>query len=707
MSVSDKDYIKKFEPLWKNWYIDQFVGEGSYGKVYKIYKEEWGYKYESALKLISVPTKEQYREAEAALESNDETLHGYFEDAVKNIVNEIRMMYTLRGNSNVIAYEDHLVEKRQDEIGWDILIRMEFATPLPKLLTERQLSREELITLGIEISSALEVCGKKDIIHRDIKDENIFVSSDGIFKLGDFGISRQLSNSGRAASMRGTPLYMAPEVFKGERYDTRTDIYSLGIVLYKLFNYGRLPFMPPYPEEVKYRDSEAALDKRILGETPPIPLQANKELGDIILKASSYNPDDRYSSALELRSALQAVLSNMTTDERKEIITLLKGRTKAIKPQIETTSPKTASDTVLLSNNEDTCLLQHSSAAPTELLNNSSISETVAMDEASLSEEPFNQSLSKTVSIFGAIPTSNNFSNQKGNSSGNIVNGGLAAAQGFWVYYSNMGNGFSLSKIKFDESEKQLISSDNTWFINVVGYWIYYSNGSDGEKLYKLNIDGTGKTKLNDDKSWDINVVDDWIYYSNESDGYKIYKIKTDGSCRIKLNNDKSYKINVEGDWIYYCNKSNKGRIYKIHTDGSNKSKLNDEDSDFLNVTNNWIYYSNNSDNYKLYKMRTDGSGKVKLSEDISKNINVANGWIYYSNKSDGGKLYRIGLNGESKTKINDDNTDYISAVGDWVYYCNKSNGSKLYRSLADGRQRVEILGEGIINPAAEEWILL
>ena len=108
MSGINYDYIKSFEPLWGNWEIEDLIGEGSYGKVYKIFKDEWGFKYESALKHIEIPTKDQYREAVASFDSHDEsTLKDYFTDAVKNMVNEIRLMYTLRCTRNIICYEDH------------------------------------------------------------------------------------------------------------------------------------------------------------------------------------------------------------------------------------------------------------------------------------------------------------------------------------------------------------------------------------------------------------------------------------------------------------------------------------------------------------------------------------------------------------------------------------------------------------------------
>ena len=167
---------------------------------------------------------------------------------------------------------------------------MEYVTSLPKYLKARSMTVREIIKLGIDICTALELCSKKGIIHRDIKDENILVNEDGVFKLGDFGIARELSGSGRAASMRGTPLYMAPEVYRGEKYNSAVDIYSLGIVLYKLLNNSRMPFMPPYPEKIKYRDSEEALDRRISGEALPLPVNGGDALGRIVVKACAYKP---------------------------------------------------------------------------------------------------------------------------------------------------------------------------------------------------------------------------------------------------------------------------------------------------------------------------------------------------------------------------------------------------------------------------------
>ena len=321
--------IYGYQPLWGNWYIEMPIGKGSFGSVYKITREEMGHKYTSAVKMISIPSEDQYREAEASFGHDEATLTGYFEDIVKNIIGEINMLYSLSGNSNIVSYQDHTVVKREDRIGWDVLIRMEYVTSLRNYLSDRQMTRDEVIRLGIDLCSALELCSRKGIIHRDIKDENIFVNEDGVFKIGDFGIARELSKSGRAASMRGTPLYMAPEIFKGDKYDASVDIYSLGIVMYKLLNNGRMPFMPSYPQTIKFRDSEDALEKRMTGQPLPIPVRSGESLGKAVLKAGAYKPEERYASATEMKQELQRVLAAMGPEERNEKVTLPNAKKEA------------------------------------------------------------------------------------------------------------------------------------------------------------------------------------------------------------------------------------------------------------------------------------------------------------------------------------------------------------------------------------------
>ena len=156
----------------------------------------------------------------------------------------------------------------------------------------------------MDLSKALEYCRKLKIIHRDIKPENIFVSRFGDFKLGDFGIARELERTMSGFSKKGTYSYMAPEMYKGEKYDSRVDIYSLGIVLYRLMNHNRLPFMSLEKQFITYRDKENALNKRVAGEQMSAPVDAGTQFARIIMKACAYDPAQRYQTPEELYSAL-------------------------------------------------------------------------------------------------------------------------------------------------------------------------------------------------------------------------------------------------------------------------------------------------------------------------------------------------------------------------------------------------------------------
>ena len=305
----DISYYKKYEPIFGEWSIVREIGEGSFGKVFEIEREDFGYTYKAALKAITIPQNES--ELDSILDTGMDmgSATAYCRGIVKELNEEFRLMSKLKGNSNVVSYEDHKVIEHKNEIGWDILIRMELLTPLMRYVRNHPLDRDSVIRLGIDICKALELCRKHDIVHRDIKPENIFVSDDGQFKLGDFGIAKTMEQTTGSIGKKGTYNYMAPEVYKGEAYGPRVDIYSLGIMLYRYMNNGRFPFQPPAPAQLRPSDNEKAITRRINGEELPVPANADEYLAKIILKACAYKPEDRYSSPTEMREDLEAIAS--------------------------------------------------------------------------------------------------------------------------------------------------------------------------------------------------------------------------------------------------------------------------------------------------------------------------------------------------------------------------------------------------------------
>lgn len=302
------DDLLKYETVFGHWHIKNKIGEGSYGTVYAIEREELGVVYTSALKIISIPKSQSDLEAVIEDGLDEEGAERYFEGILKEMMTEFALMAKLKGQSNIVSYEDHQIIKHDSEIGWDILIRMELLTPLKEYRKDNMKTEEEIIRFGVDICQAIELCSKNNVIHRDIKPENIFVSSIGNFKLGDFGIAKNVEKTTGAQTRVGTSSYMAPEVSRGEKYDSSVDIYSLGLVMYRFLNDNRLPFYPPFPEQISFRSKEEASIKRLKGDEIPNPSHGSSELIRIIKKAISYLPRDRYSSATEFKNDLNALL---------------------------------------------------------------------------------------------------------------------------------------------------------------------------------------------------------------------------------------------------------------------------------------------------------------------------------------------------------------------------------------------------------------
>ena len=293
--------------VFDKWKICRELGQGSYGTVYEIQREDFGGVYKAALKVITVP--QSGKELQSVLDEGmtPPQAKQYFYSVVEDIGRECAIMSRLKGTGNIVSYEDHAVLRHPDGIGWDILIRMELLHPLLPYVYQHPMARRDIIKLGIDICKALELCQRYNIIHRDIKPENIFISDNGDYKLGDFGIARTIERTTSGLSKKGTYSYMAPEVYIGKKYGFSVDTYSLGLVLYRMLNKNRGPFLPQPPEAITYDNREQALARRVSGEPLPRPFYGEGRLGEIVLKACAFDPKDRYSSPQQLRQELEAI----------------------------------------------------------------------------------------------------------------------------------------------------------------------------------------------------------------------------------------------------------------------------------------------------------------------------------------------------------------------------------------------------------------
>ena len=293
-----------------NWELTRLLGAGSFGNVFEAERIDFGVVYRSAIKIITIP-QDQREVKSVRTEGMDEaSITSYFYGLVEEQVKEFELMSKLKGTAHIVSYEDHVVLEHKGSFGWDILIRMELLTPLVDWIDKHSMTSEDVVKLGIDICHGLELCQKFQIIHRDIKPENIFVSEFGDFKLGDFGIARMAERTSGNLSYKGTYNYMAPEVYLKKKYGPSVDLYSLGVVLYWLLNDNRLPFLPAYPEPITYNDREIATARRMRGEEFSTPKHADEKLSEIVRKAASYYPENRYVSAVVMRQELEGYFFN-------------------------------------------------------------------------------------------------------------------------------------------------------------------------------------------------------------------------------------------------------------------------------------------------------------------------------------------------------------------------------------------------------------
>ena len=290
--------IKQIEqPIWSNWIIKEKIGTGNFSEVYKIEANRGGRIDYAALKI------EPLVATETVYVPEDKKI--YIEREWNKAKNESDIMYKLRNCPYVVRYEEELKEKLyingQFE-GYYFLIRMEYLTCVHDMLQKKtlELSEKNIKKLAIDIGKGISAAHKKDIIHRDIKPNNLFFSQENIYKLGDFNISKQLDT---ARTLAGTDGFIAPEIYQAKRnpndsYTKQVDIYSFGITLYFLMNNLRFPF----EDKLNY---DLAFDKRMLGEKLPKPQNAFDKFGEIILKACEFNPKGRYQSVDEMISDLE------------------------------------------------------------------------------------------------------------------------------------------------------------------------------------------------------------------------------------------------------------------------------------------------------------------------------------------------------------------------------------------------------------------
>src|SRR5271155_867750 len=190
----------------------------------------------------------------------------------------------------------------EDDGAYFIVMEYVEGRPLSAVLRDPQpMPPRQIATIGAGVAAALAFAHRHGVVHRDVKPGNVLITPDGDVKVTDFGIARAMNTEEsltQTGAVMGTAAYFSPEQAEGKGVDSRSDIYSLGVVLYEMA-VGRPPFTG---------DSPVAVASKHVRDMPVLPREANPAvppaLEAVVMKAMAKNPDDRYGSAEELRADL-------------------------------------------------------------------------------------------------------------------------------------------------------------------------------------------------------------------------------------------------------------------------------------------------------------------------------------------------------------------------------------------------------------------
>lgn len=238
------------------------LGQGSYGTVYKVKRISDNQNY--ALKVVDLSQLNQHQREDS--------------------VNEIRIMASVISPFIVSFHEATIQDKR-------LFIVTEYCKlgDLSRAINRRKLKhrpfKEETIwRFLLQILEGLRVLHERGIVHRDLKSANILISSPDMFKIGDLGISTVLQQRKLAKTQIGTPMYLAPEIWKKKPYNSKCDIWSLGVLLYEMAT-----FTYPY----NGRNAKDLSVKVCNAKAPHIPTTYSKELSNVIQSMLVHNPLQR------------------------------------------------------------------------------------------------------------------------------------------------------------------------------------------------------------------------------------------------------------------------------------------------------------------------------------------------------------------------------------------------------------------------------
>ncbi len=228
---------------------------------------------------------------------------------MRYLLTELSAMGRNWGHSNIVSI--HTVEPGDDEYVAYIVMEYVDGSSLRQLITTTPLRRNLAINIALDICRGLIAAHEQNIIHRDIKPQNILLTTDQIAKISDFGVARILeASTDYAGTITGTRRYMAPEQYEGN-YDYRVDLYSTGLILYEMFM-GKFPFRGKTQDEIQVRKQSEEID---------FDYKLPEDMREILQRVLHRDMQARYQTASELYNDLNYIRKKWYADAVRHTMT--------------------------------------------------------------------------------------------------------------------------------------------------------------------------------------------------------------------------------------------------------------------------------------------------------------------------------------------------------------------------------------------------
>ena len=282
----DTDYLSQSASLFGNWHIDRLIEEKENCKIYRVKRHlsENEIVYRQMLNFT-------FKTDAPVDESSPHPAK------LRKFLSDTELMIKLRNCKNVVEYYDKRVVTGNN--GFEVLILAQDVTPLCQKTDIYDLDKTEALKITYCMCLAAEQFRSLNITNRKICPENIFVDSSGNYRLGDFGLGEDY--------IPGND-YMSPEEYNMTGDIKGTDIYALGMLLYKLCNHNRAPFLPAHPMPINDENRENALKRRMNGEITGKFEASEPQEEALILKCCAFRVSDRYRNLASIKSDLEAII---------------------------------------------------------------------------------------------------------------------------------------------------------------------------------------------------------------------------------------------------------------------------------------------------------------------------------------------------------------------------------------------------------------